>query len=625
MGSELNNNYVIDRKLGSGGFGITYLAWEKLTRRTVVIKENFPEDCACRSLSDGKDVRVLAEKENMYEWSQTSFVKEAVTLSQLPPHPHIAQVLTLFAENNTSYLVMKLIDGQTLDEYYPPNKKIAADALRKFLFSALETLDFLHNHGVVHRDIKPSNVMIDSDGCPVLIDFGAARTLSNSHTATQIGTYGYAPPEQVSSGGYDKYPKPVIDVYALGATCYRLITGDNPSYIFEPLAKSPELCRLYPGNLLESIDKARQLKQEDRWQSAGEWLSAIAPSKADYSKRKGRVPVWFFVSAIVPALLTCCWLFQQKTEAEQRLADITGRPENQALPVTVKELTDELNREKDARAKVQEQLDSQTQALDEVKMQLNQEKSEHRDTQIELRNEKSELAEVQSRLEQEKAALSASQTSLAEAQRKEETERASRVEIQEELAKYRKSIATGTLTAEQAQATLASMGINATEYSDKLYEAAADGNVSLLQLLVAAGADVNSCGGDFHWPALTIAAARGHADCVNVLLAAPGIDVNKKEQSEVMGTAFYWAVREKQYACQWLLQGHKDVNINMPDAKSFCPLHVAVMNNDPASLSLLLRHSAVRLHVLDADGKTPLARAQSKGFKVCESLLRNQL
>ncbi len=624
IGCELNNNFVIECKLGTGGFGITYLAWEKLTRRTVVIKENFPQDCACRSQSDGNEVKVLKGKESIYKWSQTSFVKEAVTLSQLPSHPHIAQVLTLFAENNTSYLVMKQVEGQTLEQHYPPNKNISADALQSFLLTVLETLEFLHKHGVAHRDLKPSNVMLTSDGSPVLIDFGAARALGNSHSATQIGTYGYAPPEQMASSGYDKYPKPLIDVYALGATCYRLITGDEPSYVFEALAQSPELCRRYPKNLLESIDKARQLKPDDRWQSACDWLSAIAPAKADDSKRKVSVPVWVFVSMLLPALLACYWLFQQKTEAEQRLSDITGGSENQSLLATVEQLNGEVNREKSAREKVQSRLDSQTAALAEAKRQLEQEKTAHADTQLALSNEKSELAEVQSRLEQEQAALSASQTSLAVAQRKQEAEQASRVAIQEELVKYRKSIATGTFTAEQARATLTTMGISATEYSDKLYEAAGDGDEKLLRLLVAAGADVNSTGGDYHWPALTVAAARGHEDCVKVLLAAPGIEVNKKEQSEVKGTAFYWAVREKQYACQWLLQGHKDVNINMPDAKSFYPLHVAVMNNDPASLSLLLRHSAVRVSVTDADGKTPLARAKSKGYKVCESLLNQQ-
>jgi serine/threonine protein kinase len=158
-----------------------------------------------------------------------------------------------------------------------------------FLNDMLEALAFLHAHGIIHRDIKPENILITNEGKPVIIDFGAARPVDSGRSASQIYTENYAPPEQASKDHYDKYPKAHTDLYALGATCYRLITGYSPDYVPYQLAQDSQLSGSYSSKLLSCIDKARDLTPANRWQSAQEWmnhLSAAQRAREEAERRK---------------------------------------------------------------------------------------------------------------------------------------------------------------------------------------------------------------------------------------------------------------------------------------------------------------------------------------------------
>lgn len=301
-------NYVITDIIGSGGFGITYRAKEDVSGRIVVIKENFPTHpelkIVYRSPEDGKTVLPFPRYEEFYDWAKNIFAKEAHTLIGLPYHPNIVQVLSVFEANNTAYFVMPFIKGCSLHERYLPPATMPEHELRPFLKDMLEALAHLHAHNVIHRDIKPQNILITPEGKPVLIDFGAARPDNTRKSATQIGTAGYAPPEQMSEKEYDKHPKPHTDLYALGATCYRLITSYEPDYMFDRLAKDPTIKGKYSSELLQSIDKAREKNPEDRWQSAQEWLAALNTT-GNKGRKLGMLTSLLLLAIAVPAAYLC--------------------------------------------------------------------------------------------------------------------------------------------------------------------------------------------------------------------------------------------------------------------------------------------------------------------------------
>ncbi len=280
-GVELGK-YRIIRTLGQGGFGITYLANEISTGKTVVIKENLPNFCACR---DQINFWVRASMPNdpygVYAKYREDFVKEARLLAKLH-HTNIVQVLEAFEALGTAYYVMPWVGGLELHKAAPPADKIDESWLRPILVSLLGALEYLHARRVFHRDIKPNNILITNDNLPVVIDFGTARNISSGRSVTLVGSEGYAPIEQMTGNGETG---PWTDVYALGATCYRLITGKLPCGAttriaadqdpVRPLLAIPELEGRFSRNFLASIDKAMQLRAQNRWQSAGDWKNAV--------------------------------------------------------------------------------------------------------------------------------------------------------------------------------------------------------------------------------------------------------------------------------------------------------------------------------------------------------------
>lgn len=284
--------YIISQVLGQGGFGITYIAKEKLTRREVVIKENFPADFALRD-EQTLDVypKSAADYKELFKWSMESFVKEARTLVGIPSHPNVVQVLTTFEEHHTAYIVMVPIRGKNLENLYPvatgtsPARTMDEKQLLPFLKKLLTALEHLHRHGVIHHDIKPANVMMSDSGEPVIVDFGAARP-ANGSRATNVRTDGYAPPEVVLAGGKIT-PVAHHDLYALGATCYQLMSGKYPGYDEDyRMSKDPALTSRYSTQLLKTLDKACDFIPSRRWQSAQEWLRALtaAPGPASPSQ-----------------------------------------------------------------------------------------------------------------------------------------------------------------------------------------------------------------------------------------------------------------------------------------------------------------------------------------------------
>ena len=280
--------YVIRRLLGQGGFGITYLAEDTNLGRLVAIKEYLPEDMAFRE--DDSSVHPLSpDIAGSYEWGLDRFISEAQTLARFK-HPNIVHVFSVFRENNTAYMIMEYEQGQGLDRILKERKTLPEQELMNILLPLLDGLEQVHGFGFIHRDIKPPNIYIREDGSPVLLDFGSARQSlgERSQTLTAMFSPGFAPFEQYTGKG--EYQGPWTDIYGLGATLYRAVTGRAPANAMDrseallhnsrdsyaPLTEvKPEG---YSPALLSAIDQALSFKHEDRPQTIAAWRTSLTQS-----------------------------------------------------------------------------------------------------------------------------------------------------------------------------------------------------------------------------------------------------------------------------------------------------------------------------------------------------------
>ena len=229
------NEYRLERVLGSGGFGITYYAWDENLNKPVAIKEYLPSDFAVRA--DGTSVRPKSDGDaGDYQWGLTRFLDEARALARFD-HPHLNQVHRFFEAHGTAYLVLDYIDGETLGQMLNREGKLSEVPLRRLLNELLSGLEEVHSAGYVHRDVKPGNIMFRADGGAVLLDFGAARQVigAKSKSITAILTPGYAPVEQ-----YDQKADDVgawSDIYALGMVAYRCVSGIGESGLIDAVTR----------------------------------------------------------------------------------------------------------------------------------------------------------------------------------------------------------------------------------------------------------------------------------------------------------------------------------------------------------------------------------------------------
>ena len=301
IGTELEG-FVIERVLGSGGFGITYLARDKRLGRQVVVKENLPAQFCWREPSSltVRPHRTEGTDAGDFQYSMESFEREASTLASLD-HPGIVKVLQSFEAHGTACFVMPFVEGKALDDLIRQRAEQGAvfteDEVTNLLLKALDALEYLHERGIYHRDLKPGNILMTKAG-PVLIDFGAARQRLSERSLTVIESAGYTPFEQLQSRGKIG---PWSDLYALGGTLYKAITGETPAKANDrafddpvvPLTQREELRGRYAGALLASIDKAMSTKASDRFQDAGQWREPLMPTVPILTQRTPttRVPV----------------------------------------------------------------------------------------------------------------------------------------------------------------------------------------------------------------------------------------------------------------------------------------------------------------------------------------------
>ncbi|WP_170599872.1 serine/threonine protein kinase [Ruegeria arenilitoris] len=277
----LRGQYEILRFLSNGGFGITYLARDSL-ERDVVIKECYP-GALCRRNGDLVEPNDPAFKDDLRAIIDL-FIQEARNHARLV-HPNIVDVHQVFEDNDTAYIAMDLIRGCDLLDYIEdPKTETGPDFIVQVTEKMLSAVSFIHQSGMLHRDISPDNILIDENGEPILIDFGAAREQAANQSAAlltlRVIKDGYSPHEFYVRGSEQG---PSSDLYVLAATLYHAISGERPIdgqsrlNAFNNGQKDPYQpltgrFQGYPDGFLEAIDKAMEVHATDRLQSALDWL-----------------------------------------------------------------------------------------------------------------------------------------------------------------------------------------------------------------------------------------------------------------------------------------------------------------------------------------------------------------
>lgn len=278
--------YQIDNVLGQGSFGITYLASIKINGALgsidanvkVTVKEffmaNFNGRQGCTVTSGSQD--------GMYGYYKHKFTQEAINLSKLH-HPNIVNVLEAFEENNTVYYAMEYIDGGSLDKKIEQNQKLSEKQCVELTKQIGSAVSFMHDNMMLHLDLKPSNIMLKQNGDAVLIDFGLSKQYTENgepETLTKVGggTPGYAPLEQISYRDGKGFPV-TMDVYALGGTMYKMLTGVRPPEASDILEDGFPLQELTNSNVSEHtavvIAKAMMPKRSERYQSVMDMINDL--------------------------------------------------------------------------------------------------------------------------------------------------------------------------------------------------------------------------------------------------------------------------------------------------------------------------------------------------------------
>lgn len=280
-----NGKYRIEGVLGQGGFGITYLASQVALNRKVTIKEFFMKELCNRDEQTSQvSVPSMGSVDTVARF-RAKFVKEAQTIAALN-NPHIIHIHDIFEENGTAYYVMDYLSGGSLSDLVQRNGVLAEATALGYIRQVADALSYIHARNINHLDIKPSNVLIDGNGNAVVIDFGLSKRYdeTGSQTSTTpVGiSHGFAPLEQYQPGGVSTF-SPTTDIYSLGATLYKLLSGQTPPNATALLEADLDLSRLSASpSTKAAIAAAMQPKRKGRPQTVEAFIAMldekVAPS-----------------------------------------------------------------------------------------------------------------------------------------------------------------------------------------------------------------------------------------------------------------------------------------------------------------------------------------------------------
>ncbi|MGM9489707.1 protein kinase domain-containing protein [Ideonella sp. YS5] len=289
--SVVNNTYVVGRVLGSGGFGITYLAYHERLHRRVALKEYFPEGLMERASDEVSLVCEEAANQAPFERGMDRFFQEGEVLARFDRRD-IVHVYDVLHANRTAYLAMEYLDGSTLLEKIRADGPMAVPQALQLITAVLVAVEALHEQNVVHRDLKPDNIYLASDGRVLLLDFGGAKQLDVDSERTIDGHYagGYSAPEQEDRDLGEIGPW--TDVYGVAATLHRMLTGlklrSALLRMHDPRIDWGE--RPIPDPVRRAIEDALTPSYKDRYRSVRQFKSALLRQEAGPSKQAGAQP-----------------------------------------------------------------------------------------------------------------------------------------------------------------------------------------------------------------------------------------------------------------------------------------------------------------------------------------------
>ncbi len=280
-GTQLNGKYLLGRVLGEGGFGITYMGLDQLLGLKVAIKEYFPSGLVNRNSTVTQEVSAnLGDSLIPFEKGRSRFLQEAQILARFAGEPGIVGIRDFFTANNTAYIVMEYLEGVTLRDHLKNNGPMTFDAAVTLLQPVMQSLRKVHQLDLIHRDISPDNIMLLKNGQVKLLDFGAARNVTgvDERSLSVMLKPGFAPEEQYRTKGHQG---PWTDVYALSATIYRCITGQNPEESMNRVFVDENPLPSQLGAVITPIQEAALMKglavlQKNRYQTVGALLEGFS-------------------------------------------------------------------------------------------------------------------------------------------------------------------------------------------------------------------------------------------------------------------------------------------------------------------------------------------------------------
>lgn len=278
-GTKLAGKYIVGGVIGRGGFGITYLAFDIKANKILAVKEYFPINIAVRERR-GLAVRAVNDKKaDAYNDGLENFSEESSRISQFNGNPNIVNVFECFRENNTAYYVMEYLLGITLEKYIEGHGAANVEQCVYLAEKLALALVAVHSAGLLHRDIAPDNIMLCEDGKIKLLDFGAARKVSEETSLTVMMKTGFTPVEQYS-GGAELTAR--SDIYALGMALFYALTGKQPKSVFSRMENDKEFTEslwAVPASFRNVIEKASAVNSAERFDSAAEFLNALSDMK----------------------------------------------------------------------------------------------------------------------------------------------------------------------------------------------------------------------------------------------------------------------------------------------------------------------------------------------------------